>query len=93
VIVKSRTARWSDVGKTRFNCVDDWKVAPIAVPEASAAVDDRNPLPVIVTSASEPPPGMENADRDVMTGTGFPTVNGTLFEIPPPGPGDSTETC
>src|SRR5436853_2852010 len=76
VITKSRTARWSAAGKTNVICDDDRKTVVRFMPEVSKAVELMNPEPVIVTTASDPPPGMTDVDSDVTTGAGLRTENG-----------------
>jgi hypothetical protein len=48
--------------------------------------------PVAVSVNAVPPAGALVGEIDVSTGTGFPTVKATAFEVPPPGAGLTTLT-
>jgi hypothetical protein len=52
----------------------------------------KKPVPMIVRVCAPAPTRTELGEREVMAGTGFPTVKVTTFDVPPPGAGFVTET-
>ena len=49
-------------------------------------------MPLIVRVCAPEPTATEVGEREVIAGTGFPTVKLTAFDVPPPGAGFVTET-
>jgi hypothetical protein len=52
----------------------------------------KKPVPVIVRVCAPEPTRTELGEREVMAGTGFPTVKVRAFDVPPPGAGLVTVT-
>jgi hypothetical protein len=50
------------------------------------------PVPLMVRVCAPEPTATEVGEREVMVGTGFPTVKFTALDVPPPGAGFITET-